>query len=177
MNLLHRIRIYHAVLAVFALLSYITGEMGLIHAWLGYGVAMIIMLRIFWSLNGAQQLGLARFYPAFAGMNNQNFWQHPAISRILLLGIALSLTGATITGIAMDKGKTIGLVNNNGGLVQTAFAEDAYQQAEEGETEESMTSEWHELLANIMLAFVGMHVGYLVLCKRPLAKFMLFMRK
>jgi len=41
-------------------------------------------------------------------------------------------------------------------------------------TKEGLLSEAHEFFANIMLLFVGMHVTYLLLFKRPLAKYMLF---
>lgn len=34
--------------------------------------------------------------------------------------------------------------------------------------------ETHEFFGNLLLIFVGLHVSYLLLFKRPLAKFMLF---
>jgi hypothetical protein len=42
MNIMQRIRIYHATLAILAILAYLTGELGLVHAWLGYGVAIVL---------------------------------------------------------------------------------------------------------------------------------------
>ena len=56
MSVIARIRAYHAVLVALAVLAYATGELGLVHAWLGYGVAAVILFRLAWSLTGARQL-------------------------------------------------------------------------------------------------------------------------
>ena len=116
-------------------------------------------------------MGLMRFYPSFEGLNLDNAFTHPAISKSLLLGIALSLLAATGTGIALDQGNALGLTNAD--LVATAYADDNGL-GRRGHEEEGLLSEVHELFANLMLLFVGMHVTYLFLFKRPLAKYMLF---
>jgi len=174
MNIMQRIRIYHAMLASLALLAYLTGELGLVHAWLGYGVAIIIILRLLWALSGERQVGLMRFYPSFEGLKFDNAFTHPSISKSLMLGIALSLILATGTGIALDKGKSIGLANVE--IVASAHADDDEKNENKGFLEDAL-EESHELFANLMLLFVGMHVTYIVLFKLPLAKFMLFIPK
>jgi len=174
MNIMHRIRIYHATLACLALLAYLTGEFGLVHAWLGYGVASVIVLRLLWALSGERQVGLMRFYPSFEGLKCGNAFTHPSISKSLMLGIALSLMLATGTGIALDKGASIGLAKTE--LVSAAYADDDAKKENKGFLSEAL-EESHELFANLMLLFVGMHVTYVVLFKFPLAKFMLFIPK
>ena len=174
MNIMQRIRIYHATLAILAILAYLTGEFGLVHAWLGYGVAIVIALRLLWALSGERQVGLMRFYPSFEGLKFDNSFTHPSISKSLMLGIALSLILATGTGIAIDKGKSIGLANVQ--TVSAAYADDDENKGG-GEKEEGFLGESHELFANLLLLFVGMHVTYIVLFKFPLAKFMLFVPK
>lgn len=168
-NTAHHIRFYHATLAVLAILAFITGEMGLIHAWLGYGVGIVILLRLFWALSGDRQVGLMRFYPDFEGLKADNLFTHPAISKILMLGIAISLMAATVTGVAMDKGRAIGFTN--AAIIAPAYADDGEENEEE---EESAIGEIHEFFANMMLLCVGLHVTYLLLFKLPLARFMLF---
>ena len=170
---MHRIRIYHATLATLAILAYLTGELGLVHAWLGYGVAIVITLRLLWALSGERQVGLMRFYPSFEGLKFDNAFTHPSISKTLILGIAVSLILATGTGIALDKGKSIGLANAE--LISNAYADDEDEESK-GFLSEAL-EESHELFANLMLLFVGMHVTYIVLFKFPLAKFMLFVPK
>ena len=91
-----------------------------------------------------------------------------------MLGIAMSLILATSTGIALDKGKSIGLANVQ--TVSVAYADDDENKGGR-EKEEGFLGESHELFANLLLLFVGMHVTYIVLFKFPLAKFMLFVPK
>lgn len=176
MNIMQRIRVYHATLATLAILAYLTGELGLVHAWLGYGVAIIITLRLFWTLSGERQVGLMRFYPSFEGVHANNLFTHPAISKTLMLGIALSLLAVTGTGIAIDKGKSIGLADAQ--MISVAHADNDDDDREGGsEKKEGFLGETHELFANFLLLFVGMHVAYILLFKLPLAKFMLFVPK
>jgi cytochrome b len=111
MTTIHHIRLYHAILAIFAILSYLTAEYGIIHLWLGYGVIVIFSLRIIWGFFGDPQFGLKRFYPSFVGLKITNFFSHLVISKILILSIVLSLIGVSYTGILMDKGRAIGLKN------------------------------------------------------------------
>ena len=174
MNIMNRIRIYHATLALLAILAYATGELGVLHAWLGYGVAIVITLRLLWALSGERQVGLMRFYPSFEGLKANNVLTHPAVSKTLMLCIAVCLLVVTASGIALDKGKALGLANAQ--LVSVAYA-DTDESGGGGEEEEGILGEFHELFANLLLMFVGMHVTYIVLFKFPLAKFMLFVPK
>lgn len=170
MAVMHRIRIFHAFLAITVLAAYFSAETGLIHAWLGYGVAALIAFRLIWALSGAPQLGLERFYPSFKDLHLKGIATHPAISRLLLACIALSVIGATGTGIMMDNGRSL----QPASLSSLPFsAESEESEDESGEAYE----EAHELLANLAMAFVVMHVLYLLAFKRPLARFMLFANK
>lgn len=175
MSIIHRIRIYHATLAILSILAYLSGDFGLVHSWLGYGVAAIIALRLLWALSGNPHVGLMRFYPSFEGLNLSNTFTHPAITKILMLGIALSLMAATVTGIAMDKGKSIGMANAE--LVSLAYADDDKDNNKEQSFIDEALEETHEFFSNLLLLFVGLHASYLFLFKRPLAKFMIFAPK
>ncbi len=173
MNTINRIRIYHAALAVLAILAYLTGELGIIHAWLGYGIAIIILIRLLWALSGDRQVGLMRFYPSFDGLKMNNMFTHPVISKSLIAGIALSLILVTATGIIIDRGKAVGFAN----VEAAAPAHVDNNRGEHEDEEEGLLAETHEFSANLMLLFVGLHVIYLLMFKLPLAKFMLFVPK
>jgi cytochrome b len=188
LNIMNRVRLYHALLAILAIAAYLTGEIDPPHAWLGYGVAAVIVLRLLWAIGGERQVGLMRFYPDFDGLKLKGALTHPAISRVFMLGIALSLLTVTGTGIAMDQGRAIGLnpavIESTAGTQTEAAPRPARPHSEDGEDEEGEEDEdgesgplgeVHELAANLLLLFVGMHVAYLILFKRPLAKFMLFL--
>lgn len=177
MNIMKQIRLYHAILVILSILAYLTREIRLVHVWIGYGVAAAIAFRLLWTLRGERQVSLMRFYPSFKGLSMKNIFIHPVISKILILGILLSLIAVTFTGITMDKSKAIGLASVE--MVSTAYADtDREEKEEESENEKKgLMTEAHELSANLLLLFVGMHVTYLLLFKRPLSKFMLFIPK
>jgi cytochrome b len=183
-SIMHRLRAYHALLVVLVVAAYASGELGLIHAWLGYAIAVVIVGRILWAATGAPQLGLMRFYPRFEGLKLGSTMTHPAISRSLLLGIGSCLLGVTATGIAMDRGHSVGLAAVS---TERVFAEshkepqlvlakaDTHEKHEKPDEGEGPLSEVHEFLANLLMGLVGFHVAYLLLFKRPLARFMLFL--
>ena len=173
MAVMHRIRIFHAFLAITALAAYFSAETGLIHAWLGYGVAALIAFRLIWALSGAPQLGLERFYPSFKDLHLKGIATHPAISRLLLACIALSVIGATGTGIMMDNGRSL----QPDSLSSLSFSVESEESEESEDASGEAYEEAHELLANLAMAFVVMHVLYLLAFKRPLARFMLFANK
>lgn len=178
MSAMHRLRLYHAALAVLAVAAYLTGELGLIHAWLGYAVAAIIVLRLLAALLGVRQLGLMRFYPDFASLQLDRRVTHPAISHTLLLGIAFSLIATTATGIAMDRGGALGL-GTPAESVSWQAADDerdgAIGRRAREQRGEGLLAKLHEALADLLLGLVGLHVVYLLLFKRPLALYMLFL--
>ena len=173
MAVMHRIRIFHAFLAITVLAAYFSAETGLIHAWLGYGVAALIAFRLIWALSGAPQLGLERFYPSFKDLHLKGIATHPAISRLLLACIALSVIGATGTGITMDKGRSL----QPASFSSLSFSAEREESEESEDESGEVYEEAHELLANLAMAFVVMHVLYLLAFKRPLARFMLFANK
>jgi len=175
MQVMRRLRLYHAGLAVLVVLAYITGDNNSFHAWLGYGVVAIIIIRLIWALTGVPQLGLMRFYPHFEGLRLSTAMTHPAISRTLLMGIATCLLGVTLTGIAMDRGRTLGLADQT--ITSSALVDSGQRigrETHDGDEDESLVGEVHEALANLLVLFILTHVAYLVLFKRPLALFMLF---
>ena len=145
---------------------------------LGYAIAVIIGGRLVAALSGLRQLGLSRFYPQFEGLTLGNAFTHPAISKALLAGIAACLILATATGIALDRGRTLGLARS--AVVTEAHARDNSREhhrdaeAAGGKREDGIVGELHEGLSNFLMLIVGLHVAYLFLFKRPLARFMLF---
>ncbi len=178
MNPIYRLRLVHAMLGILAVASYLTAdEWDDAHVWLGYSAALAILIRIGLAFAGAPQLGLFRFYPRFAGLKLGNLATHPAISRTLLFGIALSLITCAVTGIAMDGGRAIGL----GGEAMSVARTEEYEVRGKGEDkrhgEESWLEEVHETSGNALLLLVLAHVSYLLAFKRPLALFMLFVRE
>ena len=99
------------------------------------------------------------------------------ISRTILLGIAACVVGVALTGIALDGGRAIGLSSGEQSAQSATpvYGEsDEANEEEEGGKEEGPLGEAHEFLANLLVVLVGAHVTYLLIFKRPLARFMLF---
>lgn len=145
MSLIKRIRFYHTALACLTVFAWLSGDFGLVHEWLGYAVAAVIGFRLLWAVFNPRQLGLSRFYPDFDGLAFGNAFHHPAVSRTLILGVAASVIGATVTGLPLDSGSSEGILEDI-----------------------------HEILANIVFVTVVLHAAYLLTFRRPLARFMLF---
>lgn len=179
MTIMHGLRAYHAVLGLLVIAAFLTGDLGTHHAVLGYAIAIIIGGRLVAALSGLRQLGLSRFYPRFDGLTLDNAAAHPAISKALLAGIAGCLILATATGVALDRGRTIGLATS--AVVTDAQARDDSHErrrgteASRGDHEDSIVGELHEGLSNALMVIVALHVAYLLMFKRPLARFMLFL--
>ncbi|MCA3314862.1 MAG: cytochrome b/b6 domain-containing protein [Roseomonas sp.] len=183
MSIMQGLRAYHAALGLLVIAAFLTGELGIIHAVLGYAIAVIIGGRLIAAISGLRQLGLSRFYPRFDGLTLGNAFTHPAISKTLLAGIAACLILATATGIALDRGRTLSLATSV--VVTEAHARDDSRddsrelrrdaEGRGGKQEDGILSEAHEGLSNFLMIIVGLHVAYLFLFKRPLARFMLFL--
>lgn len=176
MSIIQRLRAYHAVLGVLVVAAYLTGEAGLIHALLGYAIAVVFLGRVAAALTGLPALGLSRFYPQFEGLRFGTVFTHPAISKTLLAGIAACLIGATVTGIALDRGHSIGVAGNP--IISVAQADDHSRSEAAGRHEsgkDGPLGDVHEVLAGLLMGLVGMHIAYLLLFKRNLARFMLFL--
>lgn len=147
MNLMQRIRAYHITLGTLTILAFVTGDFGFIHDVLGYGVAAIIVFRLLWAVFNPRQLGLNRFYPQFEGLRTDNWTRHPGVSQTLILCIAITVIGATVTGILLPPG---------------------------GEDGHVFWEELHESFSNLVIVTVILHALYLLAFRRPLAKFMLY---
>lgn len=183
MTTFERLRLYHAALAILAIATYATGEFGIIHAWLGYALATIIVFRIAWGLFGPRQMSLSKFVPKLSDLNGITSPDHAVIGKMLLAGVATSLLLATVTGIALDPPSLLGAwtydpassvtaVNpvKSPSVIRAGF--DFGEEFDEGD--EDWIGELHEATANLFLIFVGLHVAYLLLFKRNFALFMLF---
>jgi len=185
MNVFRKLRLYHAMLATSALVAYATGESGMVHAWIGYMVAGIILFRLAWGMFGPTQFRLGRFLPDLASLLRIRAANDPAIARVLLGGVVVCLLLVTGTGIALDRttspdvvveARTVMVPRADfrmSAIPVKAVATSPRANEEDGENE-GWLRQLHEFSANMMLLFVGLHVTYMVLFRRPLAMFMLF---
>lgn len=123
---LKALRFSHLLLALAASAAYLTGEAGGgIHKLIGYTVAALLIIRLLLSLFGGGVFAFSRWVPRLQAPANQRGIRHPAISRLLVLGILACAVGAATTGVLMDQGRT--LANP-----QFTFGEGEEDEGEEG---------------------------------------------
>lgn len=183
MTIFERLRLFHAAQAILAIAVYLTGELGLIHAWLGYGLAALILFRILWGLAGPRQVSLSKFVPVLTEVRKAASPDHPVIGKVLLAGVAVSLLLATLTGFALDTPAFTSAGMRTGSASVNAAAPAAAPAVirmgfEYGEDDEDGGESWigeaHEATAGLFLFFAALHAAYLLLFKRNFALFMLF---
>lgn len=105
---LKALRFSHLLLALAASAAYLTGEAGGgIHKLIGYTVAALLIIRLLLSLFGGGVFGFSRWIPRVQAPANQRGLRHPAISRLLVLGILTCAVGAATTGVLMDQGRAL----------------------------------------------------------------------
>lgn len=190
MSVMQKLRAYHAALGGLVILAFVSGEAGLIHLVLGYAIAVLIVGRLLAVFSGLPQLGLSRFYPHFEGLTLNTAATHPAISKTLLAGIAAALIAVTVTGIQLDRAQPNAAPRQTAGApaapagIAVARADSARDRGEargqgehrgKAEREGGGSDDLHEFFANLLMLLVAAHVAYLLLFKRSLARFMLFL--
>lgn len=176
MSVFHKIRIYHAVLALLVTAAYLTGdELEGLHVWLGYAVAVVILFRILWAAVGSRQLGISRLFPHLMELAKIRRMNHPMVSRTLLAGIVINLLLVTATGLVMEPPPVAAFAA--GTVIGPALADDDRDRKHDRDGKENeVLEEIHETTANLLVLFVVLHVAYLLAFKRPMALFMLFLR-
>ena len=191
-------RIYHLLFALGVATAWLTAEeLGLVHAWTGYAVGALLILRLGLGLAGQRGFDWHRLMPRrVAPPRRASGVGHPAIGNALTLALLLALAGTAGTGIAMDRGGTLvgqSIRADDGergeghehreededetfslGLIGTARADDG-EAGEGGEgEEEGPLGEIHETLGNLVLPLAALHVLWLLVFRLNMAKFMLF---
>jgi cytochrome b len=189
MPIFAKIRLYHCGLIILTALAYLSGELGEVHEVLGYGVAAIIILRILWGVVGPRQVGISRFFPHLDELRKSRL-SDPAISRLLISIVAITLIATTVTGILLEEpaaheqtAQAVSPLHSTATelpkLAVSAVVPQA--KADDGDRDKSSEEDWltevHELVANLLVLAVAAHVLYLFLFKRDLALYMLFVRQ
>lgn len=181
---LKQVRAYHLILAVLAMAAYLTGDDdNSLHRLIGYAVATALLVRLLLAATGIGSFGWRRLVPPLRAPPALAAMKHPAISRVLILLILATVAGTATTGVMMDGGATLTRFNqstletgaeNRGSRDQHPEGDGGEDGGEQDDEEEGVLGEIHELFANLILIFVGVHIAYLVIFRLPMAKFMLF---
>lgn len=183
------VRIFHWLLVVAFTVSYITeGEPEFIHVWSGYGIAALVILRIFWGFRGP---GYARFsgflyspgkifsyLRQLIGGGAARYVGHSPAGGAMAVALLLSLVATALAGMTLlaaddNEGPLAGLISPQTraeyGLPSLAViaVREASEDEDEAEDEDKKPrnaavdeiQDVHEFLANLTLALIILHLG------------------
>jgi cytochrome b len=173
MSIFHKIRIFHAVLAVLVIAAYFSDDMKALHPWLGYAVAALILFRIVWAALGPRQVGLSKLFPNVAALKEVRSLSHPMVGRTLLSAMVISLLVVIGAGVTMLPPTEMVATET----VSALEDEGAEERQREEHKEHGALKEIHEIFANLLMILVILHASYFLAFKRPMALFMLFLRE
>lgn len=95
---------------------------------------------------------------------------NPAIGKFFLAGLVPNLLVTTGTGLTMDREFRLLFAG-----VSPAIADDNGGGLREREGEYGVLGELHEIFADLIFLFVAGHASFVLLFRRPLARYMLFL--
>lgn len=168
------VRLFHWSVAVGFFVAYFSEDALTLHVWAGYVVGALVVLRIVWGFIGPEHARFSSFiYPPgtvlrylwdlLLGRARRYLGHSPgggAMVLLLLIGLLGTVgTGLELYAIEENAGPLAALVSS-GSPPGQAEGEEAYEGAEgSGEFWE----EFHEVLANLMLVLVVLHVAGVLL--------------
>jgi cytochrome b len=172
------VRAFHWTLVLAFTVAYLSGDEALaLHVWAGYAVGGLVLLRVVWGFVGPRHARFSDFvcgplaaWGYFVGLFRFRARRHlghspagGAMVLALLAGLALTVgSGLQLYAVEKHAGPLAALPATSApALVGTAAAEEATEDGT-GEGREAGKGAWgglHELLADLVLALVVLHVG------------------
>jgi cytochrome b len=149
-----------------------SGSTSLVHVWAGYAIGVIVAARVVWGFVGPRHARFAdfvtgpvtalRYLMALVSRQAPRYIGHSPAGGAMVVALLLFLAGTVVTGLVAygEKGKgPLGAASPS--FVAAAYADDeSHKSAGEREKngEESAVAELHDLLANITLGLIVLHI-------------------
>lgn len=165
------VRVVHWLLVVGFIIGYVTeGDPMWLHVWSGYTVASLVILRVIWGFVGPQHARFSDFvtrpgkvFGYLGGLirrKSPRFLGHSPAGGAMTVVLLLGLAGICVTGML-----TLADAGNAGPLAawfgneEVAAARAAAQEAGERFRYRSPYEEPHEVLVNITLVLIILHIA------------------
>jgi len=179
------VRVFHWTLAVGFFVAYFSEDLLLLHVWTGYLIGVLVLARIIWGFVGPQHARFSDFaFPLkavlaylidlvrFKAIRHIGHSPAGAVMVWALLAGILAIVGSGLVLYALEEnaGPLAGFVRADElsqgaapfALVSTAQADDDAEEhgerGEAGERAEELWEELHEVLANLVLILVLLHI-------------------
>jgi cytochrome b len=167
------VRVFHWALVLGFFAAYFSGDATLtLHVWAGYAIGGLVLLRIVWGFAGPKHarfsdfivgpLAVWRYLVDLIRFRARRYLGHSpaggAMTLALLLGLALVVgTGLQLYAVEEHAGPLAGLTTTASAPDETAVTEGEGE--ERGPAGEGLLEELHEVLANLTLALVVLHIA------------------
>ena len=162
------VRAFHwSLVAAFAIAWLSADEVQPVHEVAGYVVAGLIAFRLVWGMIGGRYARFSQFVKGpgstltylrtmLRGAERRHIGHNPA-GAAMIVALLLSLSGTALTGWLSADPARVAMLPDMPRIVTPAWADDGRE--EEEETLEDL----HEVLANLSLFLVALHVGGVLL--------------
>ncbi len=166
------VRVFHWGLVAAVAAAWLTAdETQPAHEIAGYAVAALIGVRLVWGFAGSRFARFAQFLRGpkatvaylgdiLRGRERRHLGHNPA-GAAMIVALLLCLSGTAFTGWLIAGPDRVALLPDLPGIVAPAWADDDREGRGEGRDE--ALEEVHEVLANLTLLLIALHVGGVVL--------------
>lgn len=166
------IRLFHwGLVAAFTVAWLTAEELQSVHEIAGYAVAGLIAVRLIWGLIGSRYARFAQFLrgPAatmtylrdMARGREARYLGHNPAGAAMIVALLVTLSGTALTGWLMEEPERMALLPQLPQIVTPAYADEDENEhyGAEGKGGESALEEVHEVMANLTLLLVVLHVA------------------
>lgn len=168
------VRIFHWGLVVAFAVAYLSAdEWDTVHEVAGYVVAGLVVFRLVWGLIGGKYARFAQFLRgpsetiayvgAMARGTERRYLGHNPAGAAMILALLLALSGTAATGWLIAEPERAAMLPALPPIVSAAFADEDGEAGEYGEGGSEFVKEAHEVLANLMLFLIAVHILGVVL--------------
>ncbi|MTJ05231.1 MAG: cytochrome B [Sediminimonas qiaohouensis] len=166
------VRLFHWSLVVVFAVAWLTAEeSAFVHEWAGYIAAGLIGVRLVWGLVGSHYARFSQFLrgpsatlaylrEVVKGREARYLGHNPA-GAAMIVALLLTMLATAFTGWLLENPTRIAMLPEVPSIIAPANADEDEDEeyAERGEEGEGAIEELHEVLANLMLVLVVLHVA------------------
>lgn len=168
------VRVFHWGLAAAFAVAYLSAEeLDTVHEIAGYVVAGLVAFRLIWGLVGSRYARFTQFLRGpsetivylgdMARGKERRYLGHNPAGAAMIVALLLTLSGTAFTGWLMEEPGRVAMLPDMPQIVSPAIADEDGEYESYGAGGEEALEEVHEVLANLMLFLIALHVGGVVL--------------
>lgn len=166
------VRVVHWSLVIGFAIAWLSAEdFSQLHEISGYVIAGLVGLRLIWGLVGSRYARFAGFVKGpqdtLAYLRNmvrgreRRYLGHNPAGAAMIVALLVSLSGTAFTGWLIAEPDRVALLPDLPQIVAPAWADGDREEGQDGGFE--IVEDLHEVLANLLIALVALHVGGVVL--------------